>query len=114
MIIKRESVSAMSVDGLEIRDYTAGLDTSSSLAIVVVPPGGRHKTAWSTRSDKYYYVIDGVVAFAVDGSEHFLGAGDCCLIARSERFHYENRRDTLATLLLVHTPSFRLEHEVFA
>ena len=54
MKIERESLKAIEFDGLEIRDYTAGRDVSSSMAEITVPAGARHKRAWSKRSDKYY------------------------------------------------------------
>ncbi len=114
MIIRRDSVETISFDGLEIRDYTAGCDTSSSLAEITVPVGGRHSEAWSKRSDKYYYVIAGQIRFMLDRAEHDLAAGDSCLVPQGSHFAYENRTEKPTTLLLIHTPSFDLDSEVFA
>jgi mannose-6-phosphate isomerase-like protein (cupin superfamily) len=113
MIIKQDSVEPLDFGGLRVYDYTAGHETSSSLAVIHVPPGVRHAEAWSKRSDKYYYVLAGQVRFTLDGNQHNLAAGDFCLVRQGQRFWYENREEDLATLLLVHTPSFDLDSEVF-
>ncbi|HEX6998588.1 MAG TPA: cupin domain-containing protein [Gammaproteobacteria bacterium] len=99
--------------GLRIFDYTAGRTESSSVALIEVPPGVRHPQAWSRRSDKYYVVAAGQITFVLDGTAHVMRAGDFCLVRRGRRFSYANESDGLATLLLVHTPSFELAEEVF-
>lgn len=40
-------------------------------------------------------------------------AGDFCLVKRGRRFSYSNESSEVATLVLVHTPSFDLREEVF-
>ena len=57
MIIRHDAVDPIEFDGLEIVDYTAGQEHSSSLAEIAVPAGVRHRLSWSNRSDKYYYVV---------------------------------------------------------
>jgi mannose-6-phosphate isomerase-like protein (cupin superfamily) len=106
-------VAPIDFDGLAIRDYTAGQGTSSSFAVISVPSGGVHATAWSRRSDKYYYVVSGTVEFVEQGEAHELSAGDFCLVPRGERFSYRNSSEAPATLCLFHTPSFDLGQEVF-
>ena len=113
MIIRRSALQPFDFNGLHVIDYTSGCDTGSSLAVINVPPYGRHRQAWSKRSDKYYYVLAGTIQFTVNGEEHELTAGDFCLIAQGQRFSYENRASETAVLLLVHTPNFDLEAEVF-
>ena len=113
MIIRHNSIEPISFDGLQIYDYTDGNDTSSSLAIVQVSPSIQHSEAWSRRSDKYYYALAGQIRFVLNGVEYDLMAGDFCLVRQGERFWYENKTEELTTLLLIHTPSFELEAEVF-
>ena len=113
MIIHRSALSAVDFEGLTIHDYTAGAETSASLATIEVAPGVRHREAWSRRSSKYYYVLAGQIRFALDGDEHELCAGDFCLVRQGKRFWYENRAAEPATLVLVHVPSFDLACEVF-
>jgi mannose-6-phosphate isomerase-like protein (cupin superfamily) len=73
----------------------------------------RHKEAWSRRSDKYYLVISGQIAFELEGTEYLMSAGDLCVVERGRRFSYSNRSGNVATLVLVHTPSFDAAEEVF-
>jgi mannose-6-phosphate isomerase-like protein (cupin superfamily) len=113
MIIRHETVEPFDFDGLAIRDYTARHDGSSSLAEITVGSGVSHKLSWSGRSDKYYYVVRGKVLFTVDGEVHDLGAGDVCVVKVGSRFTYTNPGPEEAILILVHTPSFRLECESF-
>jgi len=113
MKIERETLVPIEFEGLEIRDYTAQEGESSSIAEIIVPAGARHKRAWSKRSDKYYYVVNGKISFIVDEQLLELSAGDVCFIRRRRRFSYENTTDAVAKLVLVHTPSFELNEEVF-
>jgi mannose-6-phosphate isomerase-like protein (cupin superfamily) len=113
MIIKKPDIEAFDFDGLAIRDYTAEQPVSSSVAEITVPAGIRHRRAWSRRSDKYYYVLEGNLSFTLDNRGVELSAGDLCVVRRGTRFSYENNTGTVARMLLVHTPSFDLTQEEF-
>ncbi|HEY4645305.1 MAG TPA: cupin domain-containing protein [Steroidobacteraceae bacterium] len=113
MIVRREALRPIDFGGLRIVDYTAERDLGSSLAVIEVPPAARHAEAWSKRSDKYYLVTQGEVRFVLDGRVHDLGEGDFCCVRCGQHFSYSNERSRMATLMLVHTPSFRLDQEVF-
>ena len=113
MIVPGDSIEPIEFDGLEIRDYTAGIDARSSFAVIDVPPGGRHREAYSQRSDKYYYVLAGSLRFTLDREERHLAAGDFCLVRQGQHFGYENRTPNVTRLILVHTPGFDLDSEVF-
>lgn len=113
MIIRQAELLPIDFGGLRIFDYTAQQPGSSSLALIDVPPGGRHRLAKSSRSDKYYYVMQGQLIFTLDGIEYELGAGDLCLVSRGHAFSYANYRDELVKLILVHTPTFDVQAEEF-
>jgi len=113
MLIKRNSIESINFEGLQIFDYTNGNQTSSSLAIIQVPLGSRHRKAWSKRSDKYYYLINGQIRFTLDGEKYDLVEGDCCLVRQGQSFRYENLGSEVATFILIHTPNFDLASEVF-
>lgn len=113
MIVKRESLTPIDFDGLRIFDFTAGQHLGSSFAFIEVPPGMRHAEAWSRRSDKYYFVASGRIQFALDGHTFDLSAGTFCFVRRGQHFGYRNDGAELATLVLVHTPDFRIDDEVF-
>lgn len=113
MKIQRETLKPIEFDGLEIRDYTAEQAGGSSMAEITIPAGSRHKRAWSKRSDKYYYVIDGELSFIVDDQPVNLSTGDVCIVYQGARFSYENKTGVVAKVLLVHTPCFEMAEEVF-
>jgi mannose-6-phosphate isomerase-like protein (cupin superfamily) len=114
VLIRRSEVQPFDFDGLRIHDYTAGLTVSSSVAVVHVEPGGGHREAWSRRSEKYYFVLSGEIQATVDGEAHELRFGDVLLVRQGQRFAYRNTTTDCASLLLVHSPSFDPEAEVFA
>ena len=67
MMMKRDTVEMIPFNELEVVDYTTGMDTSASLAIINVPPDARHPETYSTKSDKYYFVLEGQVRFGLSG-----------------------------------------------
>jgi mannose-6-phosphate isomerase-like protein (cupin superfamily) len=113
VFIAEKSLNPIDFGGLRIFDYTAGHNLSSSLAVIDVPSGVHHPEAWSKRSDKYYLVISGAILFVLEGVQTELRAGDVCVVPRGSRFSYSNPSTTPARLVLVHTPSFELDSEVF-
>ena len=113
MNLRGDSIPPTGMNGIQIRDYTAALALSSSLAHIRVPPGARHTLSWSTRSDKYYYILSGALHFEVDGTGSTLGTGDVCIVKKGQPFTYENRSDGPVEMILFHTPSFEMEAEVF-
>jgi mannose-6-phosphate isomerase-like protein (cupin superfamily) len=113
MIVRRRSLQPIDFAGLSILDYTADANLGSSFAVIDVPPGSSHVESWSRRSDKYYLVITGQLQFSLQGEKSSLGAGDFCFVQQGKRFAYANRGASPAQLVLVHTPSFDLESEVF-
>jgi mannose-6-phosphate isomerase-like protein (cupin superfamily) len=111
--IDARSVTPFNFEGLEIRDYTGDRSCASSVAEITVPAGTRHRRAWSKRSDKFYFGLQGTLAFRVEDQTVRLAAGDLCVVRKGEKFSYQNENDEPARILLVHTPSFDLEQEVF-
>lgn len=113
MKISKDSINPIDFEGLAIIDYTAGRDLSSSVAEITIAPSIKHRKSYSTRSDKYYYLVSGQVQFNVDGKLYDLFPGDVCLIFNGQKFFYQNNSGEPAKLILVHTPSFNLDSEVF-
>ena len=85
----------------------------ASFAQIMVPQGTAHPRAKSTRSDKLYVGIDGVVLFLVEGNPVSLEPMDLLVIHQGEWFEYHNASDSGATLLLIHVPCFDMASEVF-
>ena len=99
--------------GLQIRELTpVGLE-SASVAEIEVPPGSRHETARSTRSDKVYICIQGKVTFRVENSGVELETGDVLLIKKNEWFDYVNDTESPVKMVLLHIPPFDINSEEF-
>ena len=113
MKIGKDSIDRIDFEGLQIIDYTSGRDTSSSIAEITISSGIKHRKAYSKRSDKYYYMVSGHIQFDVEGESYDLFPGDVCVILKDQKFSYKNDSGEPAKLILVHTPSFDLESEVF-
>jgi len=115
MIVRGGRIPTFDFQGLRISDYTADRDElSSSLARIEVAAGAGHAPSRSTRSDKYYYVLAGRLRIETESEgEDELDAGDVWVVPCGESFRYANAGDEPASLLLVHTPPFRLEAEIF-
>ena len=112
MFIRASSVGGFDFEGLQIRDYTAGLEGRSSVAEVIAPPRSRHRRARSLRSDKVYWVLEGTLSFEIDGTAMTLGVGDLAIVPQGAAFAYQTS-DVQARVLLIHTPPFASEDEVF-
>ncbi len=112
--VRRSQVEPSAFGNLQIWDYKPGCELSASIALVQVKPGASHGRTCSTRSDKYYYVLNGLVEFEVGRIAYWLAQGDLLCIAKDEWFDYRNQGPEMATLLLVHTPPFKLDAEQFA
>ena len=113
MIIKENDVEQFDFDGLRISDYTAKLNGNSSFATISVLPQISHKLSWSRRSCKYYYIVSGEIIFTVNDKEHVLSGGDLCVIKKGEKFKYKNKSNEIVKMILVHTPNFKLDQEIF-
>ncbi len=113
MIIRKDSIKQIDFSGLKIYDYTEGMDLRSSFAVIHVHPNQTHSKSWSTRSDKFYYVINGQIQFFLEGEDFILSEGDFCVVLKGQRFAYKNINHITATLILVHTPSFDINFEKF-
>ncbi|MBN1399092.1 MAG: cupin domain-containing protein [Bacteroidetes bacterium] len=113
MVIRKKEITAIDFGGLEIFDYTAKCNDKSSFAVIRVKPNVNHQLSRSKRSDKYYYVINGNIEFLINNEIITLNEGDFCIIKKGDKFLYKNNSNEIVTLVLVHTPSFILEEEVY-
>ncbi len=112
--VRRAQVEPSAFGNLQIWDYKPGSELSASVALVQARPGAAHGRVRSGRSDKYYYVLNGLVEFEVGRISFWLTQGDLLCIPKGEWFDYRNSGSDVATLLLFHTPPYRLADEQFA
>ena len=100
-------------DGLAIRELTPASLQTASIAAIDVPPGARHRTARSNKSDKLSICLEGLISFVVRDRALALGTRDVLHVAKDEWFSYSNESVKPARLLLVHIPPFDLASEEF-
>jgi len=98
---------------LRILDYTAKCNERSSFAIIKVPPNIGHQLSWSKRSDKFFYIVEGKIDFFINNNNYTLDKGDFCIIKKGDKFKYKNNTNKVVSLVLIHTPNFDLNEEVF-
>ncbi len=110
-VVRASELEPFNFGDLAIADYTAGNGTTSSIAVINVPAGAEHPTAYSDASDKYYLVLSGAVTFRIGGEEVTLGPLDLLVIPRGTEFAYVST-DGPAQMVLVHTPPFRADAEI--
>jgi mannose-6-phosphate isomerase-like protein (cupin superfamily) len=113
MIIRKEEINPINFSGLSLYDYTSKCKEKSSFAVINVPINVGHQLSWSKRSDKFYYILEGKLTFTINDENHVLNKGDFCIIKKGEKFKYKNNFNGAASLILVHTPNFLLNEEVF-
>lgn len=110
-VVRASDLEPFDFGDLAIADYTADEETTSSIAVIVVPAGAEHPAAYSDASDKYYLVLSGAVTFRVGGEDVTLGPLDLLIIPRGTEFAYVST-DGPAQMVLVHTPRFRADAEI--
>ena len=110
---EHDSTIPFDFDELSIRELTPTSLKSASIATIDVPPGARHRTARSSRSEKLYVCLDGPLSFVVRDRKIALGTLDVLHIPTHEWFSYYNESGKPARLLLIHIPPFDLDSEEF-
>ncbi len=86
-----------------IAEQTSG---DFSLMERTLPPGGRRPPAHRhTNCSEAFFVLDGTVAFELEGQEQAGGAGDFLLVPRGAAHTFGNGGEAVARLLVLHAPA---------
>jgi len=112
--IRRSDVEPLAFGDLHIWDYQPGGALGASLALVQVKPGAAHRRTRSTRCDKYFFILNGLVEFLTGEVEYWLTQGDLFVVPKGEWVEFRNGGNETATLLLVHNPPFSMDAEEYA
>jgi quercetin dioxygenase-like cupin family protein len=85
----------------------SGEDTGGAYALIhaVVPPQGGPPLHRHSREDEAFYVLEGDLAFEVDGRPLVAGPGAWVTLPRGTLHAFKNRGPTAAKMLIVVTPS---------
>lgn len=113
MIIKSKEIQSVKWEGLSITDFTSNQDTQSSFAKIEISSGNKHKISWSKVSEKLYYVLTGQLHFMIDNRDYVVNSGDLCIVPVNTKFAYMNKSNNSVEILLIHSPNFNVENEVF-
>ena len=113
MFVRQHQAQELQLGELYVLVYAAEPDGSSSMAITSVPPGAHHRRVRSSRSDKYYYMIEGGLQFIVEGETQTIMAGDACIVPVGQTFEYDNTSNTDARVLVVQTPPYDPSAETY-
>jgi uncharacterized protein (DUF952 family)/mannose-6-phosphate isomerase-like protein (cupin superfamily) len=100
-------------NGLTIRDITPNVSSLPSFAHIEINPLSSHVITCSKKSEKYYYVLSGQLHFYLNGADFVLSKDEFCIVPSLSKFAYANRSNVTAEILLIHTPKFDIEQEVF-
>ena len=81
-------------------------DGDFSLMERTLPPGGRRPPAHRhTNCSEGYFVLDGVVAVVVEGTERLVGPEGFVLVPRGTAHTFGNGGEREARLLVIHAPA---------
>ena len=86
---------------------TSGEETDGAFALVeaLVPPGGGPPPHIHHREDEAFYVLEGELAFHVDGRDIAAGSGSWVTLSRGSLHHFRNISDRPARMLILVTPA---------
>lgn len=90
--------------GSEIRVLLSGAETGGAYAsfIDLTPPGGGPPPHRHANEDEWFYILEGVVSFLVDGHWHDAQPGDLVFAPRHSVHTFKNNT-TKTTRMLLHT-----------
>lgn len=106
-VLKPGEGKAVWVVGDRYTIKTSGAETGGAFALVeaLVLPGGGPPPHVHRREDEAFYVLEGELAFHVDGRDIAAGAGAWVTLARGSLHHFKNVSDRPARMLIVVTPA---------
>jgi quercetin dioxygenase-like cupin family protein len=86
---------------------TSGEETGGAFALVeaLVLPGGGPPPHIHHREDEAFYILEGELAFHVEGRDIIAGAGSWVTLARGGLHHFKNVSDRPARMLIAVTPA---------
>jgi quercetin dioxygenase-like cupin family protein len=84
-----------------------GEDTGEAYAVIhaVVPPGGGPPPHIHSREDEAFYLLEGELAFHVDGRDFTAGAGTWITLAKGSLHGFRNTGTATAKMLVVVSPA---------
>jgi len=106
-VVPHDQVRVLRAFGEEIRIHLSGKETGGSLSQweIVTPPGGGPPPHYHTREDEAFWVLEGRVAFLVDGAWQEVGPGAGAYLPRNSVHTFKNVGETPSRMMATSTPS---------
>jgi quercetin dioxygenase-like cupin family protein len=101
---RRESAASF---GEEVRIHLDGARTAGTLTMWTesTPPGGGPLPHYHLNEDEVFHVLEGLIAFLLDGKWHEIGPGGAAFMPRGVIHMFNNVCDRPSRMLLTTTPS---------
>ncbi|MDY0393442.1 cupin domain-containing protein [Virgibacillus halophilus] len=72
--------------------------------MVTVPPNTPYEERYSHPGEEFYFVVEGVLVFRIEGKEYLLNAGDSIHFPSEKLHEWKNPTNDEAVLISVLTP----------
>jgi len=106
-IVRQDDAPVLHAFGEEVIVHVDGERTEGKFTMwtEITPPGGGPPLHYHTKEDEAFHVIEGRVAFLVDGKWHELGPGGAAFMPRGIVHTFKNVGDQPSRMLLATMPS---------
>jgi quercetin dioxygenase-like cupin family protein len=106
-IVRQNEARVLRAFGEEVIIHLDGERTGGKLTMwtEITPPGGGPPPHYHLNEDEAFHVIEGRVAFLVDGKWHEVGPGGAAFMPRGVVHTFKNVGDQSSRMLLTTTPS---------
>jgi quercetin dioxygenase-like cupin family protein len=106
-IVRQDDALVLHAFGEEVIVRLDGERTGGKLTMwtELTPPGGGPPPHYHVNEDETFHVIEGRVAFLMDGKWHEVGPGGCAFMPRGVVHTFKNVGDQPSRILLMTTPS---------
>ena len=106
-IVRQNDARTLRAFGEEMIIHLDGERTGGKLAMwtAITAPGGGPPPHYHLNEDETFRVLEGRVAFLVDGKWHEVGAGDAAFMPRGVVHTFKNVGDEPSRMLTMTTPS---------
>src|SRR6266545_2973693 len=93
--------------GDEITVHLGATETDGKYTMftVITPPGGGPPPHYHLNEDEWFFVLEGRIAFLLDGKWHEVGPGGAAFMPRGVIHTFKNVGDRPSRMLLTTTPS---------
>jgi quercetin dioxygenase-like cupin family protein len=106
-IVRQNDARVLHAFGEEITIHLDGEHTGGKLTMwtEVTPPGGGPPLHYHRNEDETFHVLEGRVAFLLDGEWHEVGPGGAAFMPRGVVHTFKNVGDRPSRMLIMTTPS---------